>query len=92
MSPAQAVASSTTALTPAGLRGYAKAIIAAVSAALIAVLPVLPVGSLQSYLSVGAAILGAVGVLLVPNAIAPVVLLPPAVLDVVPPDDEAESP
>jgi hypothetical protein len=78
------VLTSTKQLIPDGaVAGYAKFWVAALSAVLVAVLPFLPIDSdVFRWVTIAVAVLGAISVLLVPNAIKPT---PPA--PVLPNDD-----
>lgn len=67
---------STSNLTPAGILGYAKGIAAAITAALVAVIPLLPEGDWQQWAQIVVAVLGAIAVIAVPNQVKPVTVLP----------------
>jgi len=91
------IVKSTADLTPRGIAGYSKGIssaIAALGAILAAVVPYVEPGSEWArWVGIGIAVCGALGTVLIPNPVEPVVVVPPtsgeaqAVTGVVPPPD-----
>lgn len=71
-----AIIASTKNLTPDGVLGYAKFIIAAATTIIVSIIPFLPEGDYQRYAQIALAVLGSLGVLFVPNAVKNVVVVP----------------
>lgn len=67
---------STADLTPDGALGYAKGIAAAITAVLVALLPLLPEGQWQQWVTTALAVFGALAVIVIPNQVRPVVVHP----------------